>query len=51
MMRLLAWIFRRLDRRPSPIADRVKPLNPALLSLHFTQAEDRARFGNPHQSV
>lgn len=51
MMRLLAWIIRRLDRRPSPIAGRVKPLNPTLLHLHFVQTEDRARFGNPHQSV
>lgn len=40
MIRLILWLFqverlmRRLDRRPSPIARRLAPINPKHLAIH-----------------
>ena len=48
MMRFLAWLFVRLDRRPSPTSH-LPPLNPTLLRLHLHQADEWARHGNPQR--
>lgn len=50
MTRLLSAVRHWLGRRASPTGH-LPPLNITLLRLHFVQAEERARFGNPHQSV
>ncbi|MBX9944930.1 MAG: hypothetical protein K2Y40_12680 [Reyranella sp.] len=50
MTRLVAFLRLWLGRRPAPTGH-LPPLNVRLLHLHFVQAEERARFGNPHQSV
>lgn len=44
MMRLIALIIHRLDRRPSPIGE-LK--NPRLLGLHMNLAMERAVSSNP----
>jgi hypothetical protein len=43
-MRLLAWIVRRLDRRPSPIG---RLPHPERLGLHIAIATERAFTVNP----
>ena len=49
-MMIVGRIRHWLGRRPSPTGH-LPPLNVRLLHLHLAEAEDRARFGNPHQSV
>ena len=50
MTRLVSLFRHWFGRRRSPTGH-LPPLNVRLLGLHLAEAEDRARFGNPHQSV
>lgn len=48
MMRLLAWIARRLDRRPSPIGELP---HAERLGLHINHATARSIVGDPRLAI